>query len=478
VNSVEMRHDDVDCFLRWLYRDSSPSPVNDLLDKANALRLKPALNYDAARELCRQALQLTEPGSLTSVSRSSTGLAHMYLGLVYYAGGDLDEAIERLGQASEEFRLHGRNQAVAEFAVGAAYSWRRERSQVYGHIKLDVLSTLRYGMESSQIEQVNKKWEEIQSRLNDSPPREPEPPEPFPGEERGGKTRRKYPDLELPNLPQQRPPLTERIVIPAAIGLTIVVGAILAFALSKYNPMALLAYGLAVSVAIYVIVKRLQCKAPRDCALVIETGGGSKVRWGPTTYYRWPSQERLRALVPLYPLQYTTPEKSFQLGMDGKMDFRLMVYYRVNAWNRVTIASEDSTTRNDSKETHAISMQSGQAKDPLAAAKKDEENVLNAVYRVQLENTGTGDRTGMTLDDKSFSADDLRRIWEKRLLKDIIATMIEVLPGRTKAGLTGQDVKARDDLIDDVWKRLAVRVHQWGMEIGDMGILDATAKQA
>ena len=273
-------------------------------------------------------------------------------------------------------------------------------------------------------------------------------------------------------MPQQRPPLTERIVIPTAIGLIIVVGAILAFVLSQYNPMALLAYGLAVSVATYVIVKRLQCKAPRDCALVIESGGGAKVRWGPTTYYRWPFQERIRALVPLYPLQYTTPEKSFQLGADGKMDFRLMVYYRVNAWNRVTITKEDS------KETPTPSTENGQANDPKAAAKQDEENVLNAVYRVQLENTGTGDRTGTKVDDRSFTADDLRRIWEKRLLKDITATMIEVLPGRTKAGFIGQDVQAHSEIIDAVRSRLKVRVHQWGIEIGDMGILTATASKA
>ena len=45
--------------------------------------------------------------------------------------------------------------------------------------------------------------------------------------------------------------------------------------------------------------------------------------------------------------------------------------------------------------------------------------------------------------------DDLRRIWEKRLLKDIIATMIEVLPGRSCDELTGQDIQARTEIIDE-----------------------------
>ena len=191
----------------------------------------------------------------------------------------------------------------------------------------------------------------------------------------------------------------ERIVIPAAIFATLFAGAILAYVLSKHSAIALLAYLLAVSVATYLIVNRLECKAQRDCALVIENKGGPVVRWGPTTYYRWPFVERFRAIVPLYPLQYTTPANSIQLGTKDKVDFRLMVYFRVHASNR--------------------------------EGYQDEENVLNSVYRVQLDGPSTADHPEAKPDSRSYTVDDLRRIWEKRFLKDIIATMIEVLPGRS-----------------------------------------------
>ena len=265
----------------------------------------------------------------------------MHLGAVYYARGDgfFDDAVEALGKASTELSFDRHAQAVAQFTLGATYAWMGERTKVYEHITPEALGTLKW---YPATKEVDEKWKEIRNRLNAPPLAEQEPPIGTSSDDKKveKQTPIEYPNLELSNLPQQRPPLTERLVIPAAIGLTIVMGAILAFELSERNPMALLAYGLAVAVATYVIVKRLQSKAPRDCALVIETGSGSKVRWGPTTYYRWPFQERIRALVPLYPLQYTTPEKSFQLGADGKMDFRLMVYYRVNAWNRVTTTEE------------------------------------------------------------------------------------------------------------------------------------------
>ena len=233
----------------------------------------------------------------------------------------------------------------------------------------------------------------------------------------------------------------ERYIIPAAIFVTLVVGAILAYVLSNRNASALLAYALTVSVATYVIVKRLEYKVEGHCALVIETGSGHKVRWGPTTYYRWPFGENVRALVPLSPLQYITSAKSIQLGADNKVDLRVMVHYSVDISNREMY--------------------------------QDEVNVLNSVYRVQLEEPSTADRSEAKPDSRSYTVEDLRRIWEKRLLKDIIATMIEVLPGRSNDELTGEDIQARTKMIDEARLRLAARVHQWGLEITDMGILDA-----
>jgi hypothetical protein len=470
VNSDLQRYDDAVTFLGWLSDEYLPIPIRDLLRQARD-KLK-ARECQAAHDFCWQALNQVSPRSLNDLSHASAGYCRMHLGAVYYARGDgyLHDAVEALDKASTELSFDRYAQTVAQFILGATYAWMGERTKVYEHITPEALSTLKW---DPATKEVDEKWKEIRHRLNAPPLAAPEPPVETPPDVRKvvPPTAMKYPDLELPNLPQQRPPLTERILIPAAIGLTIVMGAVLAFELSGRNPMALLAYGLTVAVATYVIVKRLHSKAPRDCALVIESGGGSKVRWGPTTYYLWPFQEHVQALVPLYPLQYTTPERSFQLGADGKMDLRLMVYYRVNAWNRVTLPKEHA------EETHTSTTQSGQTNDPKLAARQDEENVLNAVYRVQQDSTGTGDRNGTRSADRSLTTDDLRRIWEKRLLKDIIATMCEVLPGRTKAELTGQDVEAYSHVVDAVRSRLAVRVHQWGMEIGDMGILDAKASK-
>ena len=446
MDSVELRLNDAVTFLSWLSDEDLPEPVRESLLKADAMLR--AQEYQAAHDLCRQAINQVSSKSLSEIIYASASQARVHLGAVYYPRGDgyLDDAVEAFTTASKELSSRHRAQAVAEFALGATYAWKGERTRIYEHITPEVLSTLKWYPAAKELD---AKWEEIRGRLNDSPPRELEPPDRTSAEGTKDKesAARQYLDLTDPAVPREQPPsMWDRIVIPAAICVTLFVGAILAYLLSNRNAIALLGYVLAVSIATYLIVKRLECKAERDCALVIETGSGHKVRWGPTTYYRWPFSEHVRALVPLHPLQYTTPAKSIQLGAKAKVDLRLVVYFRVNTSNR---------------EMH-----------------QNEENVLNSVYRVQLERTNNDDRSGAKPDSSSYTVDDLRRIWEKRLLKDIIATMIEVLPGRSCDELTGQDIQARTKIIDEARLRLAARVHQWGMEIRDMGILDAATNKA
>lgn len=446
MNSNMQRYDDAITFLSWLSDEYLPTPIRDLLREARD-RLK-ARESQAAHDFCWQALNQVSQTSLSDLSHASAGYCRAHLGAVYYARGDgyLDDAVEALSKASKELSFDRRAQAVAEFTLGATYAWMGERTKAYEHIIPEVLSALKWYPAANEVDE---KWEEIRNRLNNSSTREPEPLSRTFSEVKKDEESvpREYLDLIPPDVPREQPPsIGDRIVIPAAICVTLLVGAVLAYLLSNRNAVAVLAYVLAVSVATYLIVKRLGCKAERDCALVIETGSGHKVRWGPTTYYRWPFGEHVRALVPLYPLQYTTPERTIQLGAENKVDLRLMVYYRVD------------TSKH--------------------GANQDEENVLNSVYRVQLERPRAGDRSEAKVGYRSSTADDMQRVWEKRLLKDITATMIEVLPGHTGCELAGTDVKARGDIIGDARRRLAVRVHQWGMEIGDMGILDATAKKA
>lgn len=434
----EYRYRDAITFLEWLSDEADlPAAMQQVLQRA-AEKLR-AREYQAAHDLCWQAINQVSPNSLSDLSHGSAGLCRVHLGAVFYAVGDgfLDEAAEAFSEASKHLRGHGRAQAVAEFALGATYACKGEKTQVYQHITPEVITRLKW---YPAAKDVDEKWAEIRGRLgpnNFAPPHVPSPhdnndaPEPLP------------PDPVLtgqppPDIPSETEiPPRQRALIVAALATVVVGCGILALILSG-SIISLLAYLVVLPSVTLLITSRLKCKVEQDQALIIETGGAPKVRWGPRTYYRWPTNEHFRALVSLSPLQYTSPPQSIKLRPDKSVTIRLLVYYRVNA------------------------------------AGGNELNVVESVYRTQLAGRKPESQQGSQRSPKMLAPHDLQRIWERRLLQDIIAALNQVLPGVTYEQLAGRPIDARSEIIKRLHASLLQRANEWGMTVQEVGIADVS----
>lgn len=433
----EQRYRDALTFLEWLSDEADlPAAVQESLQRADEkLRVR---EFHAAHALCRQAIGQVSPSSLRDLSRGSAGHCRIHLGAVFYARGDgfLDEAVQAFSEASRNLRAHGRALAVAEFALGATYACKGERTQVYQHITPEVISTLKW---YPAAKDVDEKWAEIRGRLDPDGMTSPHMPsaaatdsvpEPLPAPLPFGR-----PPLDIPS--EEEIPFRQRAWIVAGLIFVVVGCGILAFVLSG-SLISLLAYLVVLPSMTLLITNKLKCKVEQDQALIIETGGAPKVRWGPRSYYRWPSGEHFRALVPLSPLQYTSPSQSIKLRPDKSVTIRLLVYYRINA------------------------------------DRGNEQRVIEAVYRTQLAARRTESRQDNQRSPKMIAPHDLQRTWEKRLLQDITAALNQVLPGVTYEQLTGRPVDARAEIINRLGASLSQRVDEWGMIIQEVGIADVT----
>ena len=433
MDPVESRLHDAIVFLSWLSNENLPEHIRKSLQQADAqLRVK---EYQAAHDLCRQAINQVSSESLNEIIYASAGHARVHLGAVYYARGDgcLDDAIECFTTASKELVSNHRAQAVAEFALGASYAQKGERTNAYRHISPEVLSTLKW---YPAAKEVDKKWEEIQNRLipnpaipqSTLPAEEDNKPEPLPN------------DSEVPRPASDIPsegdlPWLYRALIIATLAAIVVGCGLLVYLLTR-NVIGLLAYLVVLPSATLLLMNRLKCKVQQDQALVIETGGAPKVRWGPRTYYRWPFNEQFCALVALSPLQYTSPPRRIKLKPDKSITIQLLVYYRV-----------DADGRND-------------------------HHVIESMYRTQLAVRNAANPQQPKRSSNPCTPDVLKRVWEQRLLQDIIATLNRVLPGVSYEKLAGKPACDREEIIKRLHKSLSQRVSEWGMIIDEVGIVD------
>ena len=287
-------------FLSWLSDEHLPPSMRELLLQANE-KLR-AREYQAAHDLCWQAIIQVSPNSLSDLSHSAAGHCRVHLGAVYYARGDgyLDDAIEALSLASKELSCERRAQAVAEFILGAAYACKGERTKMYEHITAEVLSTLKWYPAAKQLDE---KWEEIRNRLTSNPivrPTESSSPD---DNKPGPLPPRPEPQRHERHIPSEEDASwLSRVLIAVALVAVVIMGGILVFVLSR-SLIGVLVYLVVLPSAALLWTSRLKYKVEQDQALVVETGGAPKVCWGPHTYYRWPFSEHFRAIVPLSPLR-------------------------------------------------------------------------------------------------------------------------------------------------------------------------------
>ena len=225
-----------------------------------------------------------------------------------------------------------RAQAVAEFILGAAYACKGERTKMHEHITHEVLNTLKWYPSAKQLDE---KWEEIRNRLTSNPIVHPtessspddNKPKPLPPRPEPQRHERHIPSKEGASW-------LSRVLIAMALVAVVITGGILVFVLSR-SLIGVLVYLIVLPSAALLWINRLKYKVEQDQALVVETGGAPKVCWGPHTSYRWPFSERFRAIVPLSPLQYTSPSRTVKLNPTKSVTIQLLVQYRVDSdgWN-------------------------------------------------------------------------------------------------------------------------------------------------
>ena len=209
------------------------------------------------------------------------------------------------------------------------------------------------------------------------------------------------PEPQIPSEGKQ--PLLHSVIILAALVAIFVGGALVVYTLSR-NILGPLAYLVVLPTATLLLLNGLKCKVQQDQALVIETGGAPRVLWGPHTYYRLPFNEQFCALVSLSPFPYLAPPQSIKLTPEKSVTIRLQVYYRVDA--------------------DGGNMQ----------------HVIESVYRPQLAVRGTNNLQQPKRSSGPCAPGELKRVWEQRLLQDIIATLSRVMPGVTYEKLAGNPV--------------------------------------
>lgn len=435
------RESEIGPMLAWLMKTS----LEDTVTKQFVLCAQARQKQDWAQaiNLCWQVInQAKASDRINGNADSMEGWGRMYLGAVYYCRADFAQALDHFDRAHSKFSLDTINQRIAQFACGAAYAKRGDRTGFDQSITPGLLGALRT-IGARGAEDLSKTLESAfdKSNIKTAAPtaNEPDPSEISQKRLRSLQRRRMVsdPDSERPtSVGAQILPWVGIILIAVVCALTL-----RALTRSWYAPILYLVTWVLVS---YLLVRRMRHGIPPNHALVIEKSGVPEVAFGPKTYYCWPLVERARTLVPLGPLQYTSPKRTIALAADESVEVRVSVYYGV-----------------------------------MPATQDSGKNVLRSVYNPHDNTKPT--REGQALElSKSGTLDvsQIRARWEKRLLSDIVMTLYEVLPGWTRQGLSGDEASARILLIDWVRQRLEQRVNEWGMVIEELNIIELNKAKA
>ncbi len=421
----------------WIGAES----IKTLLESGNRTRQKSKQTDDQdnqwklAEERLLRAVEQAEALDPGHWARDSIlGLADMYLGVLYHTQGKLGLAIHFYEQARDAFRYDRSNYGCAFFALAVAYQRRGEQAKADGLIAeaLAILNQLGKGKKATA------RWEKTQKATNEHPQK--------PGADEGGGTGggRVFADRKsLPPPPRLAPASGEiSIWLIVMTLITLLVGAIITLVIPRDGAFKVYAVTLLIMVPIgaaAIIRLQYRCHVPYDSAAVIERMGLPRVAFGPQTITLLPPADRLRAIVPLYRLEYLSSKQKVIVNRDLTVEVSLAMHYG--------IAGADVGERVDS--------------------------IVKTIYQLSLGSGASPNRT--TQRDKgcpALSPSDLKRAWEKRLLSDLQLTLNEVLPGRRFEELWCDRQNGRLSICGVLRERLATRTQEWGMQILEISMLE------
>ncbi len=417
-------------------------PVKELLVSGNQARLEGRWDQ-AADDFLRAAERANRLDLLYTSNDSLRGLARMHQGALHHTRGDLATAISFYQEAFEALQYDRHNRAAAQYALGVAYLRRGETAKANDLIPaaLAVLTmTAARGAATAR-------WEKIRQGAAGKPPPAgpnppPEPPDPLPPNR-----------APLPAPPDPAAPDLGFIAFLALLALVafLLGGGVILLAgglsfLPRYFLIVLATFLVVVPGLLLFMMRRQPDSAiPYQCAAVIERMTIPRVVYGPQSLSLWPSFDRLKAIVPLYGLQYTTPKQRILVSSTLTVEVSAVVHYG--------IGGEDDQARR--------------------------QNINHAIYRLPVETRLARSATGPSGGLKpEVSLPDLRRSWERRLLTDVQMTLNAILPGRRFEDITCDRCNQRATLCADLRDHLTERTREWGVQIQEVSLLEVAKVKA
>jgi len=409
--------------------------VGELLQQGDAARKEG--RWSIANERLGQALQLAETDeSLCGSLGSVLGLVRMSLGALYQAKGDFLTAITYYQKGEAAFVFDRQNAEVAIYARGIANAWRGETS-----LALQAKRSLMSLNGSSDVQvALDRRCEEIRKMLAaptellglPPPPHEPPSKDPRPGDDAP-----KSPlTWGFPKIPQ--PSETPGVTLVILIIMIVVIGAaiVLASGHTSAAPIYLMTLAICCVILYLYFGRLLQVEVPPGCAAVFLHFGQMQVRL--RSFHRWPVVTRVCAVVPLYPLRYTTPKQRVIIGVDQTVELRLAVTYRVNT----------------------------------PCGSQDHEDICKAIYCTQEISPSTSQEGKARKKSGPLMPGDVKQLWEKRLTSDIVMTLNEVLPGCKYEDLASDEGQKRLAACQRILGSLRDRTVEWGVVPEDTQIVD------
>jgi hypothetical protein len=394
----------------------------------------------AAASLLRASEQVNRRDLINVASDSPKGLVRMYQGALDHTQGRLEAAISFYQQATDAFGVSDRhNSGASLLALAVAYQRLGETAKANDFIAeglplLEPTSARRIAIE---------RWEK--ARRPAAPPPSQPPPPPPPGN-----------PSPPPSNAHRTPPYTPRDPDPPDMGFIRVLAAIAfigfiaggafiwlnrgAAALPLYLAAFLITLVIAVAFLTWRMAQaRTEDAIPSQRAAVIERMRIPIVVFGPGGLPLLPGIDRLKAVAPLYALEYIPPKQRIAVSSDLTVELSLVVRYAIGGCDE-------------------------------AARKRD---IRYAIYRLPIETRQRGAiarRPDASVPELSMA--DLKRAWEKRLLADLQMTLSEVLPGQSLDNLTCNQGGQRDTLCAQLREKLSRRTEECGLCIQEVSLIE------
>jgi hypothetical protein len=444
-------HRETEVILRCLDKSQTPNldPLMEDLEQVRLILQWPpppdpqvsARNSDRVHRLLVRAMEtITRYDHMDARRSTLKGVVYLYRGVFLHQQSDWMRASDEYQKAAALFRSipDRHNWAVAVYARGLLYV-RQDRLDQIPEIA-DALSALRNGECSRSVEETWRQARESAAR-REKVAEEPAGTETQP-------TPEDIPDMNISPLPPPPPPpAPERasgnfvhllaIVALVAAG----IGGWMVFRLGgvKSLEVFVVAFPLAALVYIFIYAVHKPYEIPAQHVALSTTFGRPRLLEGPGSFRRLPIFQRVRAIIPVYPLTYIFQKQKIP-AQGGSVEIGLMVRYQV-----------DYEERHRDKATTAL------------------DRICRALDCARDATPKSPDRYQVADRKTPLGLEDMQPLWQRKLAQDIKSTLYQILPEKVVADKLDDGRKLAREGIQT---QLQMRTEKWGIAIERVDIAE------